>query len=553
MKKFFSIIFIILIASVLRLYQLDKIPPSLDWDEAALGYNAYSLWQTGKDEFGNFLPLALRSFDDYKPPLYAYVTAPFVGIFGLNETTTRLPSAIAGILTVILTYFLTKEIFQSRAGGASAPASALSARQSALLATLAASLLAISPWHIQFSRGAFEANFALFLVVLGITAFIKRGWFLIIGVISFGLSLYAYLSARVFSPLMLGFLLFYFWYKKELNTKISTILVLCFLAISLPIIVLMTGKQGLGRLSGTSVLTNNLVLLQDSKIKADADTENSDFLPAKIFHSPKIAIGRKILENYFSNFDLNYLFIDAKDVARHHAPGMGLLYWWQLPLIIIGLIYLIKNRPGYWSIVFAWLLIAPIAAAPTWENPHAIRTLVMVPIYQILTACGLYNFYNIYKNYKYYKRIVIFSGFIFFFLFNFLYFLDAYFVHMPREYAKFWQYGYKQAVEEIVARQDNYDRIYVSTKLEQPYIFFLFYSRYNPKKYLQNGGTKIIDSGSEDFCVEKVCFTKVKEEMFQESKRLFIGLPEEFKSRQEIVARIKTPDGEEIIDVAETY
>src|SRR6266404_9311757 len=85
---------IVLLAVLLRLWQLGNVPPSPDWDEAALGYNAYSIMHTGRDEYGKFLPVVLRSFDDYKPALYAYLTIPAISVFGLDTFAVRLPSAV---------------------------------------------------------------------------------------------------------------------------------------------------------------------------------------------------------------------------------------------------------------------------------------------------------------------------------------------------------------------------------------------------------------------------------------------------------------------------
>src|SRR5437667_4318474 len=107
-----KILLIIIIASVLRLWQIGQVPASLDWDEASLGYNAYSILQTGKDEYGKVLPVVLESFGDYKPALYAYLIIPFLNIFGLTEIAVRLPAALIGIIAVLLTYFLTKELLK---------------------------------------------------------------------------------------------------------------------------------------------------------------------------------------------------------------------------------------------------------------------------------------------------------------------------------------------------------------------------------------------------------------------------------------------------------
>src|SRR3989344_9071437 len=159
MKKLLFIL-IIALAAFLRLWQLGNVPISPDWDETALGYNAYSILKTGRDEYGTFLPRTLRSFDDYKPPLYAYLAVPSVAFFGLNTWAVRLPAAVMGVLAVIGTYVLVIELFRQLHTKAKKQISEFSAEASSLLAAF---LLAISPWHLQFSRIAFEANIGVTL------------------------------------------------------------------------------------------------------------------------------------------------------------------------------------------------------------------------------------------------------------------------------------------------------------------------------------------------------------------------------------------------------
>src|SRR3989344_8659431 len=150
------LILIATLALVLRLYQLGANPPSLDWDETAHGYNAYSVLKTGRDEYGHKFPLYFRSFDDYKPPLYTYLVVPSVALFGLTDYAVRFPSAFIGFLAVIFTYFMTLELLKSKK-----------------IAYFAAFFLSISPWHLQFSRVAFETNSAVFFSVLGTWALLK--------------------------------------------------------------------------------------------------------------------------------------------------------------------------------------------------------------------------------------------------------------------------------------------------------------------------------------------------------------------------------------------
>src|SRR3989442_675317 len=136
MKNKIILTSIILLAIILRFYQLGQNPPSLTWDEVAWGYNAYSLGIDGKDEFGKFLPYQyLESFGDFKPPVYAYLDVIPVKLFGLNEFATRVPSAFFGVATVLLTYLVIKKIFYN-------------AKYANLYAIITALRITISPWSI---------------------------------------------------------------------------------------------------------------------------------------------------------------------------------------------------------------------------------------------------------------------------------------------------------------------------------------------------------------------------------------------------------------------
>ena len=62
--KFLILFLIVILAFLLRFYQLSTNPPGLNLDEVAIGYNAYSILRTGRDEYGKFLPIVFRSHDD---------------------------------------------------------------------------------------------------------------------------------------------------------------------------------------------------------------------------------------------------------------------------------------------------------------------------------------------------------------------------------------------------------------------------------------------------------------------------------------------------------
>ena len=175
---------------------MDSIPPGLTWDEAALGYNAYSILKTGRDEYGTILPLNLKSFGDYKPALYAYVLIPFIAVFGLSEIAVRIPSVLFGVGTIIVLYFLIQKLFQNKK-----------------LSLAVSFMVAVSPLSIQFSRGAFESNAAVFLNSLGTLLFLiglKKPKILFYSAVVLGLSLFTYQASKIFVPILVtGLLLIY--------------------------------------------------------------------------------------------------------------------------------------------------------------------------------------------------------------------------------------------------------------------------------------------------------------------------------------------------------
>ena len=138
-KKYF-LIYILVLATLLRIINLSTNPPELNWDEVSMGYTAYSLMSTGHDEWGESWPILFRSYGEWKSPVYIYLLTPFIKLFGLNAWGVRLPAALFGVLTVYLTYALASRIYSRRVG------------------LLAALLLAVSPWHLMLSRPAFEAE-----------------------------------------------------------------------------------------------------------------------------------------------------------------------------------------------------------------------------------------------------------------------------------------------------------------------------------------------------------------------------------------------------------
>jgi 4-amino-4-deoxy-L-arabinose transferase-like glycosyltransferase len=173
---------ILLVASFLRLWKLSEVPVSMFGDELDVGYQAYSIIQTGKDYYGNFMPLQFHSLAEYRTPLYLYSAVPTVALFGISPWGVRLPAAIMGILgvwgifllvTELLSYQVTKKGEQRQIADSSRGLSAVRNDRSEAIALVAAFVLAISPWHIQYSRAGFEVTELLAFLLFGLYFFLR--------------------------------------------------------------------------------------------------------------------------------------------------------------------------------------------------------------------------------------------------------------------------------------------------------------------------------------------------------------------------------------------
>ncbi|MEK7502055.1 MAG: phospholipid carrier-dependent glycosyltransferase [Patescibacteria group bacterium] len=501
-KTFIILAGIIFLAFFLRFYQLGNNPPSLTWDEAAWGYNAYSIGIDGRDEFGRFLPLDyLESFGDFKPPVYAYLDVLPVKIFGLNEFAVRFPSALFGVLTVIATYFLVKRIFWK-------------SKLKEFYALMSALILAISPWHIMLSRAAFEANVATFFIVLGVFLFLTavnsvksqgaasfppRGWkpidalglrfllLLSLSVISFILSMYTFNTARVVAPLLILGLAIGF--RKELFDRKKEVVIasLIGLIMIIPLAQFILTPQASLRFKEVNIFSDiNVIKTSNQEIAND----NNAFW-SKLIHNRRLVYGVEYIKHYFDNLSPNFLFIRGDGNPKFSTQTVGEMFLWDLPFFIAGILFLIRKREGLWWIIPIWLIVGIIPAATARETPHALRIETVLPTFQILTAYGFYHFISGLKTYdlrlkNFLKgKLFITISFISYvlLLINFLYFYHDYLVHYKRIYSGEWQYGYKESINYVSSVYGNYDQINITTELGRPYIYYLFYTKTPPGEF----------------------------------------------------------------------
>ncbi len=477
MKKVLLILIFVL-AAFLRFFDLSKIPPSLYWDEASLGYNAYSILKTGHDEHGAFMPFTnFAAYGDYKPPLYIYFTVPSVALFGLTEFAIRFPSALFGSLTVLLAYLLSRKIFENEKEIIKISKLGID------IPTLVTFLLAISPWHLQFSRGAFEANLGLFFSTLGIYLFFKfaegKSIWILFSLMSFLAGMYTFTGQKLFVPFILVILFIEFRQKILSSYKIVLISLIIFAAFFYPLFIFATQTIE-GRLRFEEVtIFRNLEPINDS-IRLRSQDNFSWW--SNILHNRRFHRTGEYLTHYFDAFNPRFLFTKGDVNPRLSIQDNGELYYFEIFTVLAGIYFLFLKKQKYRFLIIGWLLVSPLGPATARETPHALRMIHILPTFQLISAYGIIQFLSAVK----YKKILTFATLLIIAV-SFLFYLQNYYFHYSKIYSSDWQYGYKQAVQAVEPLYNQADQVIVSKSLGRPYIYFLIYMKIDPLKFQKLG------------------------------------------------------------------
>lgn len=479
------------VSAFLRLYRLDAIPPSLYWEEAALGYDAYSIAKTGKDHHGNPFPIvAFPSFGDYKPSGYFYAIVPFVSTLGLNAWSVRLPSALAGIVSVLLVYFICKELFTQKT------------------ALLAAFLFGIQPWALQFSRGGWEVNLSLTFILAGAYFLLrarKKAGHLIVAALFLGLSTYIYHAARLFAPLigmLSGILLLReYWLHKTLQKNMLPVVISVVVAVLLlsPFLLNLNNSEVSSRFTQTSIFSD-IVPIQKSNAAIQAS--GNTLLSKLLFHRYRY-FAEVIVNQFFSHFSIPFLFVRGDGNLRHGTGNVGLLYPIEgigiAVALLIGIARVVKKfrvqlplrlqqmldhriRLASLFLVVLWIVIAGVAPSLVTPAPHALRFLFAAPAFAILTSIGLLSLLD--------RRAVkvqllllslVVGGYIFFTA----RFLSWSVLAYPVTSANDWQFGYNELFTTLEKQKLAGEKVYVSRYQGRPSMYYLFFSRFDPASLQQ--------------------------------------------------------------------
>jgi 4-amino-4-deoxy-L-arabinose transferase-like glycosyltransferase len=450
---------ILVFSSVAFLFHLKSIPDGFYQNEAAFGYNAFSLFKTGKDEYGKTMPVILESFGDYKLAMLSYYLIPFILIFGLTETAVRVGSVFAGLLIIFVSYFIAKMLLKST--------------KVALLSTF---LLSITPWIIVFSRTGNETILGVASLCAGFAVWLRwRHTSLVMFPVAlfFGISVGSHYSTWL--PvlfLMFCFSVYAFWSKFKRRLHVFSLIFLL-----IPVAVMFIAlKQGNGRMKQVSLIEHgNVTGLVAEQVREDASV--FPLFLTRTFHNKLTYFMRIFTINFLNKNGPEFLFIrgDAGEEV-YRVPDSGVLYIWMLPFILLGAYFIVRreNNTTY-LLIFGFILSVMAGNALSVYGSESQRTLSAS--FMVCMVVG-YGIWTVYRKLPYkVLRIVVLILFIPVAAYQYASFLHRYSWHEGVHQPWYRNYGVKNMLEIASETDRSYKKVYIAGN---PYMFYYFYKSVDP-------------------------------------------------------------------------
>jgi hypothetical protein len=422
-------------------------------DELTMVYDTYSILNTGKDSTGQSFPLTFK-MGAGRPGGYIYASIPFVYLFGPTEWGIRSLSIFSSLGIMVLMFFLGKKLFNEKLG------------------LMVSFVTSISLWDIYLARGGFEAHFALFLALLGITLFFYKKY--ILWAIAWGLTIFTYPTFKLTLPLMFIVLVCFEGVKNVVKNKIFVF--------SLIILALFGGlavRETFRGLSEQRFLSINI--LSDVNIKHQViqlvnEERNSSTLPIylkPIFYNKPLQYFRILLDNYSANLSPRFLYLRGDGNPRHNPGEWGMLFLIELPLLFVGIVKLWGKEKKKLVLIITWILITPIATM-FLNDAHGLRNALMLPAFILLTSYALSALPR-----KLFVILVVLFFIQLIFVLQRIYFLA------PVKFADFWSSEAKQVVLDTIKNKDKNKMVILSTrKIDNIEYAYEVYAKIDPKNVI---------------------------------------------------------------------
>lgn len=337
----------IIVAAVFRFALIDQIPAGLFVDEAQNGAAAKSIIETNRYE-NTFLPVYITGHT-HNPTGFIYILAAVIKAIGGSAAGIRIAAAITGITAVPVFYFLARALLGPQ------------------MALAGAFLLAVSRWHVNFSRTGFHCILAvtamIFVLYFVVRAYRERKWgdFLAAGAL-LGLSQYTYTAARLAVFWMAAVLVYLVFINRAF---------------------LKENAAKIGAAAAVAALTALPMMKYASEHMGDfinRQTQISVFEKGAVqgFYGEKGTVAKALLDSVVNTAGMfNY---KGDGNGRHNLPGKPQLDFLTGLAAALGLalcLYRLKKPENFLMVSFFAAFLS--AGLFSLESPQALRTVITIP------------------------------------------------------------------------------------------------------------------------------------------------------------------------------
>ncbi len=456
-----------LCALALHLFYLGL--PSLNSDEIAHGYNAYSVLKTGRGEFGE-LPIRFASFGENKLPITGFLMIPGIALFGLHDWVIRLPTHIMGVSFPILFFVLATLLTRSKKVG-----------------LLSALFAATSPWLQVTSRHAHEGIVCLWFIMIGSIVSIryvqtKSVRYLIVAGIATGIALWTYHPAKLYAVLwIVGMIYTNFFIFHKYRVALVVCILFCYVPFVVSEILLPTNR-----------IDSLLFFRHPLFIYAIESGRNLGGSP--LIYNRYVYGVYELIRTTLVYFSPQMMTINGDANLRFGFPGMGPIslvtyigFWFGISRIFIS-----NWRRGL--MVLFLLVFSLIPAVLVWQKNSITRSLLMSMGWILLAGYGWDGCIGFMK-----KTLLTLAGATHARILSTSILVLVVLLHMNQDVQSWdkyyqsylgqkvadypWQAGSREFADFVWRAYPKYDHFVITKRHGQPYIYLLFYGKYDPKKY----------------------------------------------------------------------
>ncbi len=339
----------------LHLHRFPEVPNGFFYDESSVGYNAYSLAETGADEYGVRYPVFFRCFDNYQDPLTIYLLAIPIKILGLQIRLVRLPSFLFLALGSLILYFPAKILTKSR--------------WTALFTSFAYSII---PWTYVLSRTGVGGYMAMLAGTIAGFYFLHEAMakksfpMSIAAAFGWSLAVYSHHIGKLMPVMIL--LSFLLAYNVLIWKRLKYILLFC-------------------------ALLFILMLPMFLSIIGNPESMTARFSTFKIWYDNPgfMETAQRFFSRYLEYFSPSFLFLVGDSDLRHNTNASGELYIFMAPFVLLGIYRMIRgfrHNPLYRFLLLT-ILVYPTAASLTMDRMHSTRCLNGAPFFCLAMALGI--------------------------------------------------------------------------------------------------------------------------------------------------------------------